>query len=218
MLQYISKIRFIHPKPLLDWSRYCIDTVPFRHVYPKIWISRAACRCGSDQGRRIKETRRLKSVSSDFTANKHVIASCFQLAQDTAPDVCALQNLHHRVPPRYLMYRRTETNLIGSVEKHRAAWPTRESICRTDHFKQTWDLLIWAFWWDKCCRGLRPTGLFRFLIFALCAFNNLGWHKETACSSCFERSLMRIHQKDDYRSCDENPTCVLWSSVWLKWS
>lgn len=175
--------------------------VPFAYVYPKIWIGRAGS-CRSDRGGSIKETRRLKSISSDFTRNKHVIASCFQLAQDTAPDGSRRYSDCTTGFPHAIWcgerLRRTWLVLWRSATHH-AAWPTRESIRHTHHFNQTWDLMIWEFSWDKCCRGFRPTGLFKLLIFALCAFKNLGWHYEMACSSCKERSLMQIHQKDDYR-------------------
>lgn len=145
------------------------------------------------QRRGVKATRRLKSASSDFTHNNHVIASWFQLAQDTAPDSCALQWLHHRVPRRYLMWR-TWLVLWRTAAGH-AAWPTRESICRTHHFNQTWDLMIWEFWWDKYCRGLRQAVLLRVLTFALCEFNNAGSYKENGAAPALKDPWCRFTKR-----------------------
>lgn len=97
----------------------------------------------------------LQSISSDFLHNEHVIASWFQLEQDTDLDSCMLKCLHLRIPHRYQMWRRLRQTwlVLWQTAAGHGLEPTSESICCAYHLKESRDLAIWKFRWDKRRRG-----------------------------------------------------------------
>lgn len=92
---------------------------------------------------------------SDFLHNEHVIASWFQLEQDTDLDSCMLKCLHLRIPHRYQMRRwlRQIWLVLWQIAAGHGLKLTRESICCAYRTKKSQDLMIWEFWLDKGCRG-----------------------------------------------------------------
>lgn len=83
----------------------------------------------------------LESTSSDFLHNEHVIASRFQLEQDTDLDSCMLKCLHLRIPPSLSDEEMTETNLIGSVTnccRSRFKIDSRIHLLCLSHREITW--------------------------------------------------------------------------------
>lgn len=95
----------------------------------------------------------LKSISSDFLHNEHVIASWFQLKKDTDLDSCMLKCLHLRIPHCYQMKRwlRQTWLVLWQIAAGHGWKLTCESICCAYQVEKSQDLMIWQFLLDKCC-------------------------------------------------------------------
>lgn len=93
----------------------------------------------------------LESTSSDFLHNEHVIASWFQLEQDTDSDSCMLKSLHLRIPHCYQMRRWLKQTwlVLWQINSGHGLKLTWESICCAYHTEKSHDMLISGFWLDQ---------------------------------------------------------------------
>lgn len=94
----------------------------------------------------------LEPVSSEFPHNEHVIASWFQLEQDTDETAAWLSVCTSGFPTVIRRLRQTWL-VLWQIALGRGLKLTWESICCAYHTEKSQDLMIWVFWLVTRCRG-----------------------------------------------------------------